>query len=93
MKATLVRLPEDLYEGLRNIAFHEKVSVAELIRQAVVKVYGQDIEDVRIGEEALAEYRANPQSARSWEEFRKEWLGEEPTEEAEEPPTSEEKAI
>lgn len=40
-----------------------RTAPASLIREAVDRVYGEDIEDVRIGEARLARYLADPKTA------------------------------
>jgi predicted DNA-binding protein len=69
MKKTMIYLPEETHEGLRQLAFEHKVSIAELIRRAIDIVYGEDIEDIRDMEEELARYRAEPGSAIEFEEY------------------------
>ena len=63
MKRTMIYLPEQTHQGLRKLAFEANTSIAELIRQAVATVYGEEIEDIQDMEEELAKYRANPESA------------------------------
>jgi hypothetical protein len=43
MKRTVVYLPEELYEGLATLAIENKISIAELIRNAVESVYREDV--------------------------------------------------
>jgi predicted DNA-binding protein len=69
MKKTMIYLPEETHEGLRQLAFEHKVSIAELIRRAIDAVYGEDIEDIRDMEEELARYHADPGSAVEFEEY------------------------
>lgn len=71
MKRTMIYLPDDTHQGLRKIAFEHNTSIAELIRRAVDKVYGEDIEDIRDMEEEMAKYLADPSSAISWTELRR----------------------
>lgn len=71
MKRTMIYLPDDTHQGLRKLAFEANSSIAELIRKAVDAVYGEDIEDIRIMEEEIAKYRANPESAVSLKELRR----------------------
>ena len=71
MKRTMIYLPENTHEGLRKLAFENKTSVADLIRKAVDTIYGEDIEDIRDMEEAIEEYKANPESFISLEELRR----------------------
>lgn len=66
----MIYLPDQTHQGLRKIAFEHKTSIAELIRRAVDRAYGEDIEDIRDGEEELAKYLADPSSAISWNELR-----------------------
>ena len=63
MKRTMIYLPEQTHQGLRKLAFEANTSIAELIRQAVATVYGEDVADIQDMEEELAKYRANPESA------------------------------
>ncbi len=63
MKRAVAYLPQDILEGLRKMAAGKNRSVASLIREAVDRVYGEDIEDVRIGEARLARYLADPKTA------------------------------
>ncbi len=63
MKRTMIYLPEQTHQWLRKLAFEANTSIAELIRQAVDIVYGEDVNDIRDMEEELAKYRAHPESA------------------------------
>ena len=69
MKKTMIYLPEEIHEGLRRLAFEEKTSIAELVRRAIDRVYGEDIEDIRDMEQELARYRAEPGSGIELEEY------------------------
>ena len=71
MKRTMIYLPDEIHKGLRELALEADTSVAELIRRAVKTVYGEDIEDIRVMEEEIANYRAHPETAISWEELRR----------------------
>ncbi len=70
MKRTMVYLPDDVHDGLRRIAFERRASMAELIRNAVGQVFGEDIEDLRDGEAELRRYLANPRSAITLEQIK-----------------------
>ena len=59
----MIYLPEPIHQGLRKPGFETNTSIAELIRQAVDIVYGEDIADIQDMEEELAKYRANHESA------------------------------
>ena len=63
MKRTMIYLPEQSHQWLRKLAFEANTSIAELIRQAIDMVYGEDIEDIQDMEEELAKYRAHPEAA------------------------------
>ena len=63
MKRTMIYIPEQTHQGLRKLAFEANTSIAELIRQAVDIVYGEDVTDIQDMEEELAKYRAHPDSA------------------------------
>jgi predicted DNA-binding protein len=71
----MIYLPEEIHEGLRRLAFEEKTSIAELIRRAVEQAYREDLEDVRDMENELACYRAHPETAVSYKEYRRKRLG------------------
>ena len=63
MKRTMIYLHEQTHQGLRKLAFEANTSIAELIRQAIDIVYGEDVADIQGMEEELAKYRAHPESA------------------------------
>ena len=69
MKRTMIYLPEQTHQGLRKLAFEANTSIAELIRQAIDIVYGEDVADIRDMEEELAKYRAHPDSAIDLERY------------------------
>ena len=69
MKRTMIYLPEQTHQGLRKLAFEANTSIAELIRQAIKIVYGEDVADVQDMEEELAKYSANPESAIDLERY------------------------
>ncbi len=65
----MVYLPEELHEGLRQLAFEHRTSMAELVRRAVQAAYGEVLEDIRDGEAELAGYLEDPSSAISLDDF------------------------
>ena len=69
MKKTMVYLPEELQEGLRQIAFEHRTSIADLIRRAVQATYGETIEDIRDAEAELAAYLKDRTAAISLDDF------------------------
>ena len=72
MKKTMIYLSEETHEGLRKLAFERRVSIAELIRQAVDVVYGEDIEDIAVMEQESADYEANPEGSIDLDTYLKE---------------------
>jgi len=72
MKKTMIYLPEETHQGLRRMAFESKTSIAALIRQAVDRVYREDLEDIRDMGEELANY--TPETAISYAEYRRQRL-------------------
>ncbi len=69
MKRTMIYLPEQTHQGLKKLAFEANTSIAELIRQAIDIVYGEDVTDIQDMEEELAKYRAHPESAIDLERY------------------------
>ena len=69
MKKTMVYLPEELHEGLRQLAFEHRTSMAKLIRRALKAAYGETIEDIRDMEAEIASYLEDPSSSISLDEF------------------------
>jgi len=65
----MIYLPEQTHQGLRKLAFEANTSIAELIRQAINIVYGEDVEDIEDMEQELASYRSNPESAVDLERY------------------------
>ena len=65
----MVYLPEELHEGLRQIAFEHRTSIADLIRRAVQASYGETIEDIRDAEAELASYLRDRAAAVTLDDF------------------------
>ena len=57
MKRTMIFLPSEMHQGLKRLAVERERSVAELIREAVVQAYQEDLEDIRDAEQELAKYQ------------------------------------
>lgn len=57
MKRTMIFLPSEMHSGLKRLAVERERSVAELIREAVVQAYREDLEDIRDAEQELAKYK------------------------------------
>jgi tagatose-1,6-bisphosphate aldolase len=69
MKKTMVYLPDDVHEGLRQLAFDRRTSMADLVRRAVDAAYGEVLEDIRDMETEIASYLEDPSSSISLDEF------------------------
>jgi len=69
MKKTMIYVSEETHRGLKKLAFEKDTSIAELIRNAIGIVYGEDIEDIKDMEEELARYQSQPGSAIELEEY------------------------
>jgi predicted DNA-binding protein len=57
MKRTMIFLPGEMHQGLKRLAVERERSVAELIREAVVQAYQEDLEDIHDAEQELAKYK------------------------------------
>jgi predicted DNA-binding protein len=75
MKQIVCRISEEQYEGLRCLALEQKTSIAALIRKAIHRMYGQDLEDVRDMEEELARYQASSGIGVDYNQYRQERAG------------------
>ncbi len=71
MKRTMIYLPEQTHQGLRKMAFEANTSMADLIRKAVDVVYGDDIGDIRMMGEEIANYQIYPEIASTLDELRR----------------------
>ena len=71
VKRTMIYLPEQTHQGLRKMAFEANTSMADLIRKAVDVVYGDDIGDIRIMGEEIANYQIYPELAITLDELRR----------------------
>ena len=69
MKKMMVYLPDEVHEGLRQLAFEHRTSIAEFIRRAVDAAYGEILEDIRDMEAEIASYSEDPASSVSLDEF------------------------
>ncbi len=69
MKKTMIYLPDELHEGLRQLAFEHRTSMAELIRRAVQAAYGEVLEDIHDMDAEIASYLEDPSSSISLEDF------------------------
>ena len=69
MKKTMIYLPDELHEGLRQLAFEHRTSMAELVRRAVQAAYGEVLEDISDMDAEIASYLEDPSSSISLEDF------------------------
>jgi len=70
MRKTMIYLPDELHEALRELAVRHKTSLTELVRQAVEQTYEEEL-DGFLMERELDEYLRDPSTAISLEEYRK----------------------
>ncbi len=70
MKKLMVYLEDEMHEDLRTLAFKRRTTMAALIRQAIETAYEDEL-DAATMEREMEEYARDPDSAMSWEEFKK----------------------
>ena len=70
LKRTTIFLTEEQHEKLRLLAFEQRTSMAQLLRDAALEVL-EDGEDIREGLRALADKKGTM----DWETFKRERLG------------------
>ena len=68
----LVSIDSERYENLRTLAFEKKVSMAELVRYAIEKVFEDDL-DAIAGERGMKEYLQDPSGAVTIDELLEEF--------------------
>ena len=61
MTRTMVYLQDDVHRRLKHLAVERRMSLAALVREAVDTLYREDIEDLRIGRQRMAEYLKHPE--------------------------------
>ena len=64
MKRTTIFLTEEQHEGLRRLAFEQRISMAKLLRDAAIEIL-EDEEDMREGLKALSE----EEGTITWKEY------------------------
>lgn len=69
MIRTTIYLPVAIHRALKMMAARGGVSMADLLRESVVRSYKEDMEDIREAEKAMRDYRKNPKSAVTLEEL------------------------
>ena len=70
MTRTMVYLEDQLHRRLKHLAVERRMSLAALIREAVDSLYREDIEDLRIGRQRLAEYLRHPERGTPLSDYR-----------------------
>ena len=66
MKRTTIFLTEEQHERLRRLAFEQRTSMAQLLRDAALEIL-EDEEDIREGLEALED----EQGTVTWEQYQR----------------------
>ena len=61
MTRTMVYLEDQLHRRLKHLAVERRTSLAALIREAVDVLYREDMDDLRIGRQRLADYLKHPE--------------------------------
>ena len=70
MMRTMVYLPEPLHKAIKHLAVERGTSFAKLVQEALESLYKEDIEDLKIGHERLAEYGSHPEKAAAYSTYR-----------------------
>lgn len=70
MTRTMVYLEDDLHRRLKHLAVERRTSLAALIREAVDALYREDVEDLRIGRQRLADYLRHPERGVAYAGYR-----------------------
>lgn len=71
MKKTMIYLPDDLHKNLKRLAVERDTSMADIIRDAAVAALVEEREDLEDGRAALREFRRDPSSAVSLQDYHK----------------------
>ncbi|HEX7364073.1 MAG TPA: DUF6290 family protein [Dehalococcoidia bacterium] len=66
LKRTTIFLTEEQHEKLRRLAFEQRTSMAQLIRDAALEIF-EDEEDIREGRKALADKKGTV----TWETYQR----------------------
>lgn len=66
-KSTMVRttiyLPDDVHRGMKMMAAANSKSMADLLREALERVYKDDLADIHAANEAMREHRKHPSAS------------------------------
>ena len=71
MIRTMIYLPEALHRALKHLAVERDTSLTELIRESAEALYREDLEDVKIAEERIKDYRAHPEKLIPYSSYRR----------------------
>lgn len=69
MVRTTIYLPDDVHRGMKMMAAAAGESMADLLRDALERVYKEDLADIRAAEEGMKEMRKNPNAGISLRDF------------------------
>lgn len=69
MIRTTIYLPDEVHRGMKMMAAAGGQSMANLLREALERVYKEDLADIRAANEAVREHRKNPNSDISLRDF------------------------
>jgi hypothetical protein len=69
MVRTTIYLSEDVHRGMKMMAAAEGQSMADLLREALERVYKEDLADIRAAKEGAREFRKNPNAGISLRDF------------------------
>ena len=69
MVRTTIYLPDDVHRGMKMMAAASGESMANLLREALERVYKEDLADIRAANEGMKEFRNNPNAGISLRDF------------------------
>jgi predicted DNA-binding protein len=69
MVRTTIYLPEDVHRGMKMMAAAGGESMADLLREALERVYKEDLADIHAANEAMREHRKHPNSEVSFRDL------------------------
>ena len=70
MTRTMIYLEDGLHRRLKHLAVERRTSLAALIREAVGALYHEDLDDLRIGRQRLADYLRHPDRGVPYADYR-----------------------
>lgn len=69
MMRTTVYLPVKVHRAMKIMAAQNGIAMADLLREALVQAYKDDMADIRAADESMAQYRKHPETAGSAREY------------------------